>query len=48
MLIKCQFINDIQGHLEKLVKFTVSKSYPCILVGKSKAMVNLGWEPGVI
>ncbi len=48
MFIECKFINDMHGHSEKLGKFTASKSYPCILVGKLKAMVDLGWEPGVI
>ncbi len=40
----------MHGHSEKLGKFTASKSesYPCILVGKLKAMVDPGWEPRVI
>ncbi len=38
----------MHGHSEKLGKFTASKSYPCILVGKLKAMVDPGWQPGVI
>ncbi len=42
MLIKCQFINNMHGHSEKLEKFTASKSYPCISVGKLKAMVDQG------
>ncbi len=36
----------MHGHSEKLEKFTASKSYPCILVGKLKAMVDLGWQRG--
>ena len=31
---------------KKLREFTASKSYPFILVGKLKAMVDLGWQPG--
>ncbi len=30
----------MHGHSEKLGKFTASKSYPCISVGKLKAMVD--------
>ncbi len=45
MLIKCEFIiNDMHGHSEKLEKFTASKSYPCILIGKLKTMVDPGWD----
>ncbi len=33
---------------KKVGKFTASKSYPCILVGKLKALVDPGWQPGVI
>ncbi len=32
----------MHGHSEKLGKFTASKSYPCILVGKLKAIVDRG------
>ncbi len=32
----------MHGHSEKLGKFTASKSSPCILVGKLKAMVDPG------
>ncbi len=38
----------MRGHSEKLGKFTASKLCPCILVGKLKAMVDPGWQPGVI
>ncbi len=38
----------MHGHSKKLGQFTASKSYPCILVGKLKAMVDPGWQPGVI
>ncbi len=31
---------------KKIGKFTASKSYPCILVGKLKAMLDPGWQPG--
>ena len=34
----------MHGHSEKLGKFTASKFYPCISVGKLKAMVDLGWQ----
>ncbi len=38
----------MHGQSKKLRKFTASKSYPFILVGKLKAMVDPGWQPGVI
>ncbi len=35
-------------HSEKSSEFTASKSYPFTSVGKLKAIVDPGWEPGVI
>ena len=35
-------------HLEKSAKFTASKTYPFTRVGKLKAIVDPGWEPGVM
>ena len=35
-------------HSEKSAKFTASKTYPFTRVGKLKAIVDLGWEPGVM
>ena len=47
MLIK-SFINDMYVHSEKSTKFTASKTYPFTRVGKLKAIVDPGWEPGVM
>ncbi len=33
---------------EKSAKFTASKTYPFTTVGKLKAIVDPGWEPGVM
>ncbi len=35
-------------HSEKSGKFTASKTYPFTRVGKLKAIVDPGWEPGVM
>ena len=35
-------------HSEKLAKFAASKSYLFTRVGKLKAIVDPGWEPGVM
>ena len=35
-------------HSEKSAKFTASKLYLFTRVGKLKAIVDRGWEPGVI
>ncbi len=33
---------------EKSIKLTASKTYPFTRVGKLKAIVDPGWEPGVM
>ncbi len=33
-------------HSEKSARFTASKTYPFTRVGKLKATVDPGWEPG--
>ena len=48
MLMKCKFINDMYDHSEKSSKFSASKSYPFTSVGKLKATVDPGSQPGVI
>ncbi len=35
-------------HSEKSVKFTALKTNPFTRVGKLKAIVDQGWEPGVM
>ena len=35
-------------HSEKSAKFTASKNYPFTTVSKLKAIVDQGWEPGVM